>query len=194
MENIATFKKAGESTTKFIEGVKPDQWDKISNCAPQTVRDLVNHITSGNLWVKPLIEGKTIAEVGGQFEGDVLGDDPIKAWKDSLAQAIEAFNSEGAGEKIVHLSYGDFPGKSYAGDMSLDNLIHGWDIAVSTKQKDDLPEDVVAVVWDLVQPNLKMFQESGIFGTPVEVPESADLQTQLLGALGRDRSKFSSAA
>src|SRR5260221_13426802 len=113
MDNLELFKKAGENTTKFIEGVKDDQWNKLSNDDPWTVRNLVNHITSGNLWVKPLIEGKTIAEVGDQFEGDVLGADPLKAWKDSLADATEAFSASGAMEKSVHLSYGDFPGKYY---------------------------------------------------------------------------------
>src|SRR5260221_14575703 len=116
MDNLELFKKAGENTTKFIEGVKDDQWNKLSNDAPWTVRDLVNHITSGNLWVKSLIEGKTIAEVGDKFDGDVLEDNPVQAWKDSLEDATQAFSAEGAMEKIVHLSYGDFPGKSYAGD------------------------------------------------------------------------------
>lgn len=190
MDNFELFKKAGESTTKFIEDIKDDQWDKISSNDPWTVRDLVNHVTSGNLWVRPLIDGKTIAEIGDQLDGDVLGDDPIAAWKDSLTDAIGAFSSNGAMEKIVHLSYGDFPGKSYAGDMGLDNLIHGWDVAVSTEQVDDLPKDLVQAVWDLIQPHLKDIQKSGMFGKSVEVSDSADLQTKLLGALGRDRSKF----
>ncbi len=191
MDNLELFKKAGESTTKFIEGIKSDQWEQMSNDDPWTVRDLVNHITSGNLWIKPLIEGKTIAEVGDQFDGDVLGDGPVKAWKDSLAGAIEAFSAQGAMENIVHLSYGDFPGKSYAGDMSVDNLIHGWDIAVSTDQPDELPEELVQAVWNLIEPSLKGIQESGMFGTPVKVAEDANLQTKLLGALGRDRQKYS---
>jgi uncharacterized protein (TIGR03086 family) len=187
MTNLDLYKKAGQVTLKFVENIPGNQWEKMSVDSEWTVKDLINHLTSESLWVPELLEGKTIAEVGGKYDGDVLGDDPKSAFKNALEKSTQAFFTEGAMEKTVHLSYGDFTGKSYCGDMATDLLIHGWDVAVSTGQKDNLPEDLVQAVWDLVEPNLKGIQESGMFGAPVEVDENSDLQTKLLAVLGRDR-------
>ena len=190
MDYAAIHKKAGENTKKIFEGVKDEDWKKDSNCPPWTVHDLANHIVSENLWVKPLIEGKTIEDVGFQFEGDMLGDDPVRSYENSIEEASESFSQSGAMEATVHLSYGDFPGRVYCSHRIVDLVIHGWDLAVSTGQDDNLPGELVQAVWTIIEPDLQQMQESGYFGKPVTIPEDADPQTKLLGALGRDRSKF----
>jgi hypothetical protein len=40
-------------------------------------------------------------------------------------------------------------------------------------------------VWDIVTPQAAMLQGSGVFGTPLDVPDDADPQTKLLALLGR---------
>src|SRR5262249_706974 len=55
-----------------------------------SVRDLVNHLVYEDLWAPPLLAGSTIAEIGDQFEGDVLGDDPQQAWATASGQTAAA--------------------------------------------------------------------------------------------------------
>jgi uncharacterized protein (TIGR03086 family) len=73
----------------------------------------------------------------------------------------------------------------YCGHRFIDVLIHGWDVAESTGQDTNLPEELVQACWEVVEPQLSELGGSGAFGTQVEVPEGADLQTKLLAALGR---------
>ena len=40
------------------------------------MRDLVNHVVGEDRWTVPLVEGRTIADVGSSLDGDLLGDDP----------------------------------------------------------------------------------------------------------------------
>lgn len=193
MDNLKLFKKAGKVVTKFIEGIEDDQWEKLSVDAPWTVRDLVNHLTSEILWVPPLVEGKIIAEVDDKFDGDVLGDDPVKVFKEALKAAEQAYAAAGALKRKVHLSYGDFPAPYYCG-LNIEELtIHGWDIAVSTKQKDDLPEDLVNKVWEVIKEDIEDWRRAGVLGQAIKVSDTADSQTKLLAALGRDRQKYSQA-
>lgn len=78
--------------TDRVHAVRADQWGASTPCAEWSVRDLVNHLTAEQLWVPPLVsEGRTMAEVGDAFDGDVLGDDPVAAWDRAAAAARAAF-------------------------------------------------------------------------------------------------------
>jgi uncharacterized protein (TIGR03086 family) len=168
-----------------IAGVTGDQWGRDSVNAGWDVRTLVNHVVSGNLWVPELVGGKTIEEVGDRLDGDVLGDDPLAAYDASAELAAEAFKVDGAMERPVAVSYGPVPGEVYCGHRFIDVLIHGWDVAESTGQDTNLPEELVQACWEVVEPQLSELGGSGAYGTQVELPEGADLQTKLLAALGR---------
>ncbi len=149
------------------------------------MRDLVNHLVSGNLWVAELVAGKSIEEVGDRLDGDVLGDDAGAAYTASATVAAAAFAGPGATDAPVAVSYGPVPGSVYCGHRFVDVLIHGWDIAESTSQDANLPLDLVEACWEVVQAEIADFENSGAFGEPQPVPDGADLQTKLLAALGR---------
>ena len=70
-----------------------DLWAAPTPCTDWTVRDLVNHLTVEHLWVPPLLEGRTVAEVGDRFDGDVLGDDPAAAWEAAAAASRRALGA-----------------------------------------------------------------------------------------------------
>jgi uncharacterized protein (TIGR03086 family) len=73
----------------------------------------------------------------------------------------------------------------YAGHRLLDVLVHGWDLAVATGQRPDLPPDLVQATWDIIEPQLGAWRAAGAIGDPVPVADDAPLQERLLGALGR---------
>jgi uncharacterized protein (TIGR03086 family) len=169
----------------FVARVAGDQWGTTSLCADWTVRELVNHIVTGNWWAMELAGGKTIAEVGNRYDGDVLGDDPLGAYTSSAAAAAAVFRAPGAMDAPCAVSYGPVPGSVYCGHRIIDILIHGWDVARSTGQPSELPPDLVDACWAVVEPQLDLFAASGVFGETLDVPDGADRQTQLLAVLGR---------
>jgi uncharacterized protein (TIGR03086 family) len=172
-------------TRTLVAGVGAAQWDAASVCSDWDVRALVNHIVSGNLWVPPLVEGRSIADVGDRLDGDVLGADPVAAYDASAEVAAAAFRAPGAMDAPVGVSYGPVPGSIYCGHRFLDVLIHGWDVARSTGQDGTLDPQLVEACWEVVEPQAEMLAGSGMFGTAGSAPAGADRQTALLVMLGR---------
>jgi uncharacterized protein (TIGR03086 family) len=115
----------------------------------------------------------------------VLGTDPVRVYDDSSLVAAAVFRATGAMDAPCAVSYGPVPGSVYCGHRFLDVLIHGWDVARSTGQDTTLDPELVEACWAVVEPQMDMVEGSGMFGTPVEVADGADLQTRLLAVLGR---------
>jgi uncharacterized protein (TIGR03086 family) len=177
--------RALDGARRSVAGVGDDQWQATSDCEDWTVRELVNHIVTGNYWAAELGSGLSIEAVGDRLDGDVLGTDPLRAYDDSALVAAAVFRAPGAMEAPCAVSYGPVPGEVYCGHRFLDVLIHGWDVASSTGQDRSLDPELVEACFEILEPQLDVLVGSGMFGTPVDVPEDADRQTQLLAVLGR---------
>jgi hypothetical protein len=112
-----------DHTRRFVAGVRPEQLDENSVDTEWTVRELLNHVVGGNLWVPELVGGKTIEEVGDRLDGDLVGNDLLAAYDASAGVAAAAFREPGAMEREVAVSYGPVPGSVYCGHRFIDVLI-----------------------------------------------------------------------
>jgi uncharacterized protein (TIGR03086 family) len=173
-------------TRGIVAGVGSDQWTAPSPCEGWDVRELVNHIVSGNFWASELAAGRTIAEVGDRLDGDVLGDDPLATYDTSAGAAAAAFEAPGALDAPCAVSYGPVPGSVYAGHRFVDVFIHGWDVAAATGQDTKLDPDLVEACLAVVEPQADMLRASGMFGPDIKVSGDADPETRLLALLGRE--------
>ncbi|MEY2415646.1 MAG: hypothetical protein QOH53_980 [Ilumatobacteraceae bacterium] len=181
----AVHRDALATTRQFVAGIGDDQWDLPTPCDGWTVRELVNHIVAGNLWAAQLGCGRTIADVGSDLDGDVLGADPVAAYDRSAEAAATVFELPGALDAPCAVSYGPVPGSVYAGHRLIDVLIHGWDVAAATGQPTRLDPSLIEACWEVVRPQLSLLQGSGAFGVEGTDSADSDPQTSLLGALGR---------
>jgi uncharacterized protein (TIGR03086 family) len=174
-------RQALAGTGEIVGGIKPEQLDASTPCEAYDVRGLLQHLISGNYWVAPLVEGKTIEEVGDSLDRDFS----IEDYDASAEEANAAFSSPGAMQKPVAVSYGPVPAEVYAGHRFLDVLVHGWDLAKATGQDATLDPELVAACFEVIAPQIDLLKASGMFGTEVEVADDADPQTKLLAKLGR---------
>ncbi|MCC9705644.1 TIGR03086 family metal-binding protein [Streptomyces sp. MNU76] len=169
-----------------VHAVRDDQWGADTPCAEWSVRDLVNHLVSEQLWVPSLVrDGCMIEEVGDTFGGDLLGPDPAASWDTAAHSAREAFTAPGALERTVHLSYGDTPATAYCAQMVADLVVHAWDLSRAIGADERLPGELVRFAVDEIAPYAGDLEKSGLFGAPVAPPVGADAQTRLLCLLGR---------
>jgi uncharacterized protein (TIGR03086 family) len=177
--------RAVERFGQLVQQVTDEQWDKSTPCEDWSVRELVNHVAGENCWTPPLLAGQTIADVGGQFDGDVLGTDPGAAWKTGAAEAITAVHEPGAMDRTVHLSFGDFPGHEYTMQLFADVLIHGWDLARAIGGDERLDPELVTALAVWFSGVADVYRAGGAVAPRPAVPEDADAQTKLLAEFGR---------
>jgi uncharacterized protein (TIGR03086 family) len=160
-------------------------WDSPTPCSEWTVRDLVRHLVNEQLWVPDLLAGKTVAEVGDKFDGDVLEDDPMHAWTESSQAARGAWLHPGALVTVVHLSFGDADGAEYCWQMTTDLAVHGWDLATALGLEAGIGDELATAVLEYVEPQIEQWQDMPWFAAPVPVPDGADPQSRLVALLGR---------
>lgn len=170
-----------------VHAVPPDGWHGPTPDTDWDVSDLVAHLVGEQLWVPPLLDGATVAEVGDRFDGDVLGADPVTSWDAAATGARDAFRARGALDRTVHLSYGDRPARHYLAEMIFDLAVHSWDLARAAGLDERLPDDLVASALRTIGPQAGDLTASGLFAEPVPTPADADPLTRLLGLTGRRR-------
>jgi uncharacterized protein (TIGR03086 family) len=179
------FRGAVEEFDARVRQVGDDQWLAATPDEGWTVRDLVNHVTGEDLWAPLLLAGSTIDEVGGRFDGDVLGTGPKAAWAAASAAAVRAVADDGALGRTVHLSFGDFPGSEYALQLFADHLIHAWDLARALGADERLDAGLVASCASWFEAMEDAYRSAGAIGARPAVPGHADPQTLLLARFGR---------
>jgi uncharacterized protein (TIGR03086 family) len=177
--------KAVETFRALVARVPTAAWSAPTPCADWDVRALVNHVTGEELWTVPLLEGRTIAEVGDRFDGDLLGAAPADVVDGAAKSAVAAFEEPGAAERIVHLSFGDTPASEYAMQLIADHAIHGWDLAVATGGDTAIDDELVAALTGWFVEREDLYRGAGAVSERPPV-SARSAQEELLVAFGRD--------
>jgi uncharacterized protein (TIGR03086 family) len=176
MQLLTNYDRAATAAATILGKISFAQYGAPTPCDKWTVRDVVNHITYGNLMAAAILRDDKPPERGA----DYLGDDPPGAFDLSVAGAKIAMTAPGALERIVRTPLGEQPG-AFVVHMRINELIvHSWDLAKAT----GLPTDIEP---ELAEETLTQWQ-ARIGGLPREQggPFAAE-QSALPGATSADR-------
>lgn len=159
----------------------PAEWSRKPN---PTLRDILAYHAFDEAWVPDVLAGRTAEEVGNRHDGDLLGDDPVANYDELNDAATEAVSGDLDFDRIVHLSYGDFPLGDYLVHTSTYRAFQAWSIAHFLDLDYSLPDPLVDGLWEIIGPQIDGFRQMGVFPPEVEVPEGSDREVQLLGKVG----------
>lgn len=176
------------SVTTWLErvrGLDRDDWDRPTPCTAWSVRELVNHVVGEDRWTLPLMQGRTIEEVGGSLDGDLLGADPLAAAAQAGDEAVRAVTADLRTGLRVHLSYGEEDAAEYVRQLVADHVVHAWDLAAATGGDRQLDAELVDSVAAWFTDREAMYREAGLIAARVDV-DAAGTQDALLAASGRD--------
>ena len=177
------FAYAVEQATAVMVQVEDGQLKLPTPDTEWDVRTLMNHMVYELAWVADIVAGKTIAEVGTAYDGDLLGDDAVESWRRYLERAREAVADCDENSK-AHLSYGDTSVADYLLEAGNDQLIHAWDLGQAIGVSVVFDEAVAQQLYDIAAAQSDL-TAGGMYAPPVSVPDSANIQTKLLAILGR---------
>ena len=171
------------ATATLVTGVRPDQWTAPTPCPDWTVRELVNHLVTGNLsFVALLREQPPPDRVGDHLEAD-----PVAAYRQAADDLITVFTQPGVFDRVYQAPPGPMPGSALLHLRIIEALVHGWDLAQATGQPlDVLPEDLAETELDLCRAQLAHTPRTGNpFGPAQPVVGDAPAIERLVAYLGR---------
>jgi uncharacterized protein (TIGR03086 family) len=183
MDAATLHRRTVETWTDRLNGVGADQWDARTPCTGWSVRDLVNHVVGEERWTVPLMQGRTIEDVGDSLGGDLLGDDPSRSATEAAQQAMAVVEDRLPSGGKVRLSYGEEDMDEYVRQLSSDHLVHAWDLAAATAGNTVLDPDLVDEVARWFTDRERFYREGGAIGA--RGPSAGDPQSELLAAFGR---------
>jgi uncharacterized protein (TIGR03086 family) len=162
-----------------VESVAPDQWGTQSPCEEWTARDIVAHIVEGHRSVLAGLRGE-------EPEGFGIDEDPTQAWEE-VSQAVAAITHD---PDVVTKEIDGPVGKMAVGEVidrfvTMDLLVHTWDLARTVGADEHLDEDSVARAYNMLKPMDEMIRRPNFFGPKLDPPVDADLRTEFLYFVGR---------
>jgi uncharacterized protein (TIGR03086 family) len=184
---------AERAFTDVVDRLPEGRWEELTppwldsgRRRTHSLRELLNYHAYDTAWVPDTLAGRTIEEVGATYDGDLLGSDPRARYHGYAEAAIAAAQALGDPERIVHLTYGDFPAREYLKHITSFRTFRAYDVARWLGLSTELPEALVRGFWEELLPDVESWRAMGVYGPAVPVPEDAPLQDRLLGLAGRD--------
>ena len=187
MAGVNDLATAEDVIRQRVAAITAAQWDLPTPCTKWRVTDLVVHLIEGSHMALRLLQGASASDARSVF-GRSHGSDLPSELDVALAEELAAFEEPDSLTMTVHHpAAGDVPGATLIEFRTADYLLHSWDIARATGADEELPEGLVATIWEGMQPMAPIIGDIGVFGSGPSgtVASDAPLQQRLLDLTGR---------
>src|SRR5262249_48454444 len=181
---LARYQRAATLVDVTVAAVRPDQFDDPTPCTEWTVRQLLNHIVTGNLIFVSLATGTPPPD----RTVDHLGDDHVAALRASLDALGEAFGEPGFANREVTTPFGPGTGAMLIEMRCNEFTVHSWDVARATGQSTDLDPQLAEHSLASLRSSPVLARargEGGPFGPEQPAPDGATAADRLAAFLGR---------
>jgi len=141
---IDRFALSSAEFERRLRAVRPEQWCWPTPCSAWNVRQLVNHVTRGNLNYVALVTGGSAADFLRLRDADALGTDAVTAYAASVRECAQAFGRPGALQKVLDYPLGEVRGAQALAVRTTDNTVHTWDLARAVDGDEELDSSLVS--------------------------------------------------
>ena len=169
-----------EEAGRLVESIGSDQWDLPTPCDAWSVRDLAEHLVTGN---------RTFARA---LRDDLPPAAPVEqcryaaALRESADELLTALAAPGALQRVVVVPFGRVPGIVALHLRLVEALVHGWDLATATGQAVRFDDESAERALDFSRDKLSEVPAGrSPFGPPQPVDPHAPALDRLAGLLGR---------
>jgi uncharacterized protein (TIGR03086 family) len=166
-----------------VDRVRAEQLGDATPCVDWTVREVIDHVVTGNLLFAAMATGRPQPDRAA----DHVGDDPSGALAASLGALEKAFTREGFLGETHPNPFGEGPGALLVDMRRTELTVHSWDIARASGQSTDFDDALVAAVRASVEAAPMLADRSGTpFDEIKPAPPGATAADRLAAYLGRD--------
>lgn len=177
------FHTAIHASCGVMRQVKADDMAKATPCTEWNVKALMDHMAYEAVWIVPMLQGKTIQEVGTSLDGDHFGADPMAGWQ-KLMEAAVAEAEKTPLDNTVHLSYADKSVAEYLNEVGADLIVHSWDLAKGIGAAFPIDDNTADAIMEH-NGELVDSARGKMFADKVDVASDASKEEKLLAWYGR---------
>jgi hypothetical protein len=185
------FITSNETEQKVVEHIADHQWQlmlpEMITRTPMGLMEVVRYHVWDSAWIPDGLAGKTIEEVGDSH------DHLLKLRSEELKSNFARYNQRAIAavrglhdlDRLVHLTYGDFPAREYLQQNVATRAFWSYDIAKVIGADFTMTDDFVQALTEEFTPVVESYRQLGLFPPEVKVGSSASPQTKLLAMVGR---------
>lgn len=167
----------------LVDGIRPDQLQAPTPCDEFTVHDVLDHMIVLGTAFGHMFRGEPVPE---QSAPAAYGRVPAREFRTAMEALLAAVESPGAMERQLDTPIGTMDGSTFARAVALDGLIHGWDLAVATRQTYAPDPIVTAAVHDFASAAIDDdLRATGMFSAATTAPTDATPVERVAALTGR---------
>jgi uncharacterized protein (TIGR03086 family) len=186
MDQLDALARSADLFEAKLRAVAPTAMTNPTPCEGWDVAELIRHSIAGATMSAALIRGASREEAIAMLAETSLDNDVITQFRTCADDLAAAFAEPGALDRLVPHPAMDMPVTQMLGFRIGDNLVHAWDLARGAGIDESLDDDLVAMVWENVQPMRPFIGQVGQFGAgPSGDRDDSPLDIQLLDFMGR---------
>lgn len=186
MDQLDALARSADLFESKLVAIPASSMNAPTPCEDWDVSQLIRHSIAGATMSAAILRGASRDEALAILDGTTLDVDPVAQFRRCADELADAFAEPGAMDRTVAHPAMEMPAAQLLGFRIGDNLIHAWDLARATGGDETLDEELVALVWENVQPMRPFIGQIGQFG---EGPSAEDLDApaalRLLDFMGR---------
>ena len=189
---VEMLRKTTLRVKEVVANVEQSQAQDPTPCSQWDVRGLLNHLIGGLEFTAGCIAGSPPDIRPSEADSSYL-DEPdvavlVEAYHTLLDRVLQSGSEPGALDGIVSTpNFGEMPvGQIFVG-TTMDQFIHGWDLAKATGQDTSLDADLVEFAYGMLVSGgfANMGRQAGFIGPEIAVPDSSSAQDKLIAYMGR---------
>ena len=182
------YRKATSRASELFAGTKPAQLHAQTPCTEWDVATLMRHFIGGQQFTGRLLKGDAADGLGFGSPATI---EPIDAdlgklsdaYAISLESVMGAVRDPSSMSRNIVTPAGEMTGGQFLVPSFMDQMIRSWDLAKATGQDNQLDPGLVEACHNMFVPTgaFEGARAHGLIGPKIDVPESANLQSKLLG-------------
>ena len=176
-ELLDLYRRASDWTAAKLPAAAA-KFDAPTNCDGWTVRVLLSHMLDTQRYFAGVARGEDVSPPS-PTPPQLEGDDPVQAFARARSEVLRVFAVPGVIEKT-----GPLLGIAFS-----DQMLHAWDLAVSTGQDATMPQGLPEAAYEMIHGRFTEEQRKGVFKPELATPAEASAQDRLLAYTGRDPSR-----
>lgn len=178
------FRSALEEMGRRLDALPDDVWDRPTPCAEWTVRDLVDHVAEEASWARSVLAPSSA--LGAGVGADSTSEDPIARWYEARRGLVPSLATADVLDRTIELETGTVRARDVLPELTVDHLVHAWDLARATGGDTHLDPELVTECAAWFDEHEEQWREAGEIGPALNLPDDAGPQQVLLARFGRD--------